>query len=155
MEDESKRAEAFLKETLAHIDALDEGIGARAHGYPTDLSAPSIRSLAVLQANIERLEQRQRDDNARSRKRSEVGPSILSLLGNIDRSSQYCPNPFIHWYRKFVSGRNASRVFEGLLLRARTPLKTEVAAETLGIAVATDEVGNFATKLSTRRAHWV
>jgi hypothetical protein len=100
MQDEAERAEAFLKETLAYISALDRGIRANTgancqHGR----LARSIRSLAVqvthMPANVARLEQP--DDTARSRGPLGVWRSMLSSSDNIVPSSQYCPNPFIQW----------------------------------------------------------
>lgn len=114
MADQQERAEAFLKYTLAYVDALDEGMKAYAHGYPTstELVTLPIRSLAVkvrhAQAKIARLEERQRDDDARSRKRW-TGEAILPSSSNIVPSLQYCPKSFIvgrvatHTHKKHCS----------------------------------------------------
>jgi hypothetical protein len=147
MEDESKRADAFLKETLAHIDALDEGTKACAHGYPasTDLSALSL--LAVIQANSERLEHRQHDHDTRSRKLLGVGQSILSSSCNIVSIPQYCPKLFIDTRIRLERGRNASFFFGAFNASVHSPDRSGFA--NTWHSSHFERTGQFATELST------
>jgi hypothetical protein len=130
MEDETERAEAFLKETL---DAVEKGTEACARGYPasTEPSTLSIGSRAVKHLTIGRPEQRQLDDDAQKR----CGQSILVSSCNIVLPLQYCHKPFIPRRMRVEPGRYASFFLGAFNTNVRSPVNS---LETLGISAAVE-----------------